>query len=89
MIMGAGQDPVQTSTVSEEIESEGVLAPVGSEHGDLNERGMTTAEYAVGTVAAVSFAGILLKVLTNPEVQEALLQFIIWLIRLFSDLQPF
>jgi hypothetical protein len=33
---------------------------------------MTTAEYAVGIVAAVAFAGILLKVLTSPTVQQAL-----------------
>jgi len=34
--------------------------------------GMSTAEYAVGTVAAVAFAGILLKVVTSPGVQAAL-----------------
>ncbi len=34
--------------------------------------GMNTAEYAVGTLAAVAFAGILLKVLTSGSVQEAL-----------------
>ena len=36
------------------------------------EAGMTTADYAVGIVAAVAFAGILLKVLTSPAVQQAL-----------------
>jgi len=34
--------------------------------------GMTTAEYAVGTVAAVAFAGILLKVVSSPTIQAAL-----------------
>ena len=34
--------------------------------------GMSTAEYAVGTIAAVAFAGILLKVVTSPGVQSAL-----------------
>jgi hypothetical protein len=34
--------------------------------------GMNTAEYAVGTLAAVAFAGILLKVLTSDRVQAAL-----------------
>ncbi|WP_163508089.1 DUF4244 domain-containing protein [Fodinicola acaciae] len=29
-------------------------------------------EYAVGTIAAVAFAGILLKVVTSPGVQSAL-----------------
>ena len=35
-----------------------------------NEDGMTTAEYAVGTVAAAGLGGILLKMLTSPEVQD-------------------
>lgn len=34
--------------------------------------GMSTAEYAVGTLAAVAFAGILLKVVTSGNVQAAL-----------------
>jgi hypothetical protein len=36
------------------------------------DSGMTTAEYAVGTLAAVAFAGLLLKVLTSSSVQAAL-----------------
>ncbi len=32
------------------------------------EAGMTTAEYAVGTVAACGFSGVLYKLLTSPEV---------------------
>ncbi|MFX0593457.1 DUF4244 domain-containing protein [Melissospora conviva] len=36
------------------------------------DAGMNTAEYAVGTLAAVAFAGILLKVLTSGSVQKAL-----------------
>jgi hypothetical protein len=36
------------------------------------DAGMNTAEYAVGTVAAVAFAGILLKVVTSAPVQGAL-----------------
>jgi TRAP-type uncharacterized transport system fused permease subunit len=36
------------------------------------EAGMSTAEYAVGTFAAVAFAGILLKVVTSTGVQTAL-----------------
>jgi hypothetical protein len=37
-----------------------------------DDDGMNTAEYAVGTLAAVAFAGILLKVLTSDRVQAAL-----------------
>ena len=36
------------------------------------DAGMNTAEYAVGTLAAVAFAGLLLKVLTSGDVQAAL-----------------
>jgi len=36
------------------------------------EAGMTTAEYAVGTVAACGFGGILYKVLTSGFVQNLL-----------------
>ena len=38
----------------------------------LGERGMTTAEYAVGTVAAVAFAGLLLVVVKSGPVKSAL-----------------
>lgn len=37
-----------------------------------HDAGMTTAEYAVGTVAACGFGGILYKVLTSPEVVQML-----------------
>jgi hypothetical protein len=33
---------------------------------------MNTAEYAIGTLAAVAFAGILWKVLTSERIQAAL-----------------
>jgi hypothetical protein len=37
-----------------------------------DERGMATAEYAVGTVAAVGFAAVLFKVVHSSAVQSAL-----------------
>jgi hypothetical protein len=36
------------------------------------DAGMSTAEYAVGTIAAVAFAGVLFKVVSSPTVQAAL-----------------
>jgi Protein of unknown function (DUF4244) len=36
------------------------------------DAGMNTAEYAVGTLAAVAFAGLLFKVVTSEAVQRAL-----------------
>ena len=40
------------------------------------DRGMSTAEYAVGTIAAAAFAGLLYKIVTSPQVKELLLQII-------------
>jgi hypothetical protein len=37
-----------------------------------SDAGMTTAEYAVGTVAACGFAGVLYKVVTSPIVIDLL-----------------
>jgi Flp pilus assembly pilin Flp len=36
------------------------------------DAGMTTAEYAVGTIAAVAFAAVLYKVVQSGVVQSAL-----------------
>ena len=38
----------------------------------VRDAGMSTAEYAVGTLAAVAFAAVLLKVVTSPGIQSAL-----------------
>ncbi len=35
-----------------------------------SDAGMSTAEYAVGTVAAAGLGGILIKLLTSPEVRD-------------------
>ncbi len=40
--------------------------------GAAAEAGMSTAEYAVGTVAACAFAAVLYKVVTSPAVSSAL-----------------
>ena len=37
-----------------------------------DDRGMTTAEYAVGTVAAAGLGGILIKILTSDVVRDFL-----------------
>ena len=36
----------------------------------LDDRGMTTAEYALGTLAACAFAALLMKVLTGDKVSS-------------------
>ena len=49
----------------------------------LDQRGMVSAEWAVGIVAAVAIAGVLLAVVTSGEVQDALLKFLLWVIKSF------
>lgn len=41
-----------------------------------DEKGMTTAEYAVGTVATVSIVGVLLSIISNPEFRKFLMSLI-------------
>ncbi len=41
-----------------------------------SDSGMATAEYAVATLAAVGFAGLLLAVLSSGEVQEMLVELV-------------
>lgn len=45
-----------------------VAAHLHAVHAEDAEAGMTTAEYAVGTVAAVSFGGVLYKIITSSQV---------------------
>lgn len=39
---------------------------------DAADAGMSTAEYAVGTLAAVAFAGVLFKVVSSQHVMQSL-----------------
>jgi len=48
------------------------LTAVRRAHRLSSDSGMTTAEYAVGTVAACGFGGILYKILTSDEVARML-----------------
>lgn len=53
-------------TVAESTHPQDQNAPWG------DDAGFTTAEYAVGTVAACGFAGVLYKLLTSTAVTELL-----------------
>lgn len=48
------------------------LPAVRPAHRLSSDSGMTTAEYAVGTVAACGFGGILYKILTSDDVVRML-----------------
>lgn len=49
-----------------------------------NDRGMVSAEWAVGIIAAIAIAGVLLAVVTSGPVKAALLKFILLVIHSFS-----
>jgi len=49
-----------------------------------NELGMVSAEWAVGLIAAIAIAGVLLAVVTNGAVKQGLLTFILLVIKAFS-----
>jgi hypothetical protein len=49
-----------------------------------DQRGMVSAEWAVGIIAAVAIAGVLLGIVTSGPVRDALLDFILMVIRSFS-----
>ncbi len=46
---------------------------LGARLRDRADDGMTTAEYAVGTLAAVAFAGLLITLLGSKQVENMLL----------------
>jgi Protein of unknown function (DUF4244) len=50
-----------------------------------DQRGMVSAEWAVGIIAAVAIAGVLLGIVTSGPVHDALLDFILRVIHSFSD----
>lgn len=50
------------------------------------ERGVTTAEYAVGTVAAVTMVGILIRIFTSPEFLAILWEIIKWILELIKGM---
>jgi len=60
-----------------------LVAPAETGLDRRGQRGMVSAEWAVGIVAAVAIAGVLLAVVTSGEVQDALLKFLLWVIKGF------
>jgi hypothetical protein len=58
--------------LSKENHVQTLIANLARLRREAADAGMSTAEYAVGTLAAVAFAGILLKVVTSGNVQAAL-----------------
>ncbi len=54
---------------------------------ERDERGMTTAEYAVGTVGAVTAAGALITIFSQPWFRELLIALIKMIIELITGMK--
>jgi hypothetical protein len=67
-----------------EEQSDGVEPRSAGAVAARNQRGMVSAEWAVGIIAAVALAGVLIAVITNGPVQDALLKFVLQVIHSFS-----
>ena len=80
--MSGSQGLVAVSTVVPAAGGGDVLGELRLHSED--DRGMVSAEWAVGIIAAVAIAGVLLAVVTTGSVQEALLDFILGVIRGFA-----
>ena len=50
-----------------------------------NQRGMVSAEWAVGIIAAIAIAGVLLTIVTSGPVKAALLKVILMIIGMFTQ----
>jgi len=78
-------DPAVPAAVSSDLdlaELDGLEAPVRPAR--RTDRGMVSAEWAVGIIAAIAIAGVLLAVVTSGPVKAALMQFILLVIHSFS-----
>ena len=59
----------------------GALEPTGAALARRGERGMITAEWAIGIIAAVSMAGIVLYLVVHGPLKELLTQLILQIIK--------
>ncbi|MGI3782960.1 MAG: DUF4244 domain-containing protein [Janthinobacterium lividum] len=75
-----GRDVGQTQVRGEAAVERAPSVPVRRPHA---ERGMVSAEWAVGIVAAVAIAGVLLAVVTSGAVKAALLGIVLKVLSTF------
>jgi len=70
--------------MTEDISVAGTDAVVEAPPSRRDQRGMVSAEWAVGIIAAIAIAGVLLGIVTSGPVHDALLKFILMVIHSFS-----
>lgn len=76
--------PVVQHGLGEDGLAEAAMAVRPTRRLTLSERGMVSAEWAVGIIAAIAIAGVLLSVVTNGAVEGAILKFILQVIASFA-----
>ena len=83
VVAGSGEF-VETEAVSET----GAIVETGAitdrAQARRNQLGMVSAEWAVGIIAAVAIAGVLLGIVTSGPIHDALLKFVLMVIHSFS-----
>jgi Protein of unknown function (DUF4244) len=75
---------VATSEVESPPAASTDLAVPSARRWRRDQRGMVTAEWAVGIIAAAGLAGILIIVVTHGAVRDALLQFVLHVVHFIS-----
>jgi hypothetical protein len=70
--------------MTEDISVAGTDAALEAPPSRRDQRGMVSAEWAVGIIAAIAIAGVLLGIVTSGPVHDALLKFILMVIHSFS-----
>jgi hypothetical protein len=70
--------------MTEDISVAGTDAVVEASPRRRDQLGMVSAEWAVGIIAAIAIAGVLLGIVTSGPVHDALLKFILMVIHSFS-----
>ncbi|HZA31107.1 MAG TPA: DUF4244 domain-containing protein [Propionibacteriaceae bacterium] len=78
---------VETGAAVEQaaVDKREVCRPVTAVDPSRNQRGMVTAEWAVGIIAAAGLAGVLIAVLTSGAVETALLKVVLHFIGAVAD----
>jgi hypothetical protein len=80
----AGWDKAGWDKAGRDEAATGEIARVEAAPSRRNQRGMVSAEWAVGIIAAVAIAGVLLGIVTSGPIHDALLKFILLVIQSFA-----
>ena len=80
---GGGTPPAE-QTAGAAVTVLAVGAADGRTVAHRGERGMVSAEWAVGIIAAIGIAGVLLAVVTSGPVEKAILEFVLMVVRAFA-----